>query len=92
MRLKQIKDLTRVTEVLWPMSVEVAGYTLYLSGQRVRCLGVHVFKIKCKSIALLIVYPVIALDVLLSFLVYIFNNRSFLVRFASLLVTYRVYS
>lgn len=44
LRQKQIKDLTRVTEVLWPMSVEVAGYTLYLSGQRVGCLGVHVFK------------------------------------------------
>lgn len=68
MRQKQIKDLTRVTEVLWPMSVEVVGYTLYLSGQRVGCQGVHVFKIKCNSIALLIVYPVIALDVLISFL------------------------
>lgn len=40
-REKQIKDPT-MTEVLWPMSVEVAGYTLQ-SRERERVVNAHTY-------------------------------------------------
>lgn len=44
-REKQIKDLTMI-EVLWPLSVEVAGYTLQ-SKMRERVFKAHTYVHMC---------------------------------------------